>query len=233
MNLKRFLGKCLKGLDIVTLKGKPSYSQMGEDLIARYYFDTVGIKTPTYLEVGTNQPMMCNNTFFFYRNHSYGVCVEPDASMIETIKNARPRDTVLNVGIGVTEAKDVPYYAFPGWRNGWNTFSAEEASIREAESGIRPEVKQVPIRSINSVIAEHFKKAPNFISIDVEGMDLEILQSLNFDLYNPDLICTETITFSTDNTGRKTSETHQFMESKGYFVYADTHINTLFSKKKF
>ncbi len=233
MNLKRFIEKCLKGIDIITLKGQPSYAQTGEDLLARYYFDTVGIQKPTYLEIGTNQPISCNNTYFFYRNHSHGVCIEPDTSMIEIIKKARPRDVVLNIGVGVIESAGIPFFAFPGWRNSWNTFSEEEAAIREQESGIKPEVKQVPIRNINSVIAEHFKKAPDFLSIDVEGMDLAILQSLNFDLYSPGLICTETITFSTDNTEKKTNDIHLFMESKGYYVFADTHINTLFSKRKF
>jgi hypothetical protein len=140
---------------------------------------------------------------------------------------------VLNVGIGVEESANVPFFVFPGWRNSWNTFSEQEAVIREKESGIKPEVKQVPIRNINAVIAEYFQEAPDFLSIDVEGLDLAILQSLDFERYSPGLICTETITFSTDNTESKTNDIHLFMQSKGYYVFADTHINTLFSKRQF
>lgn len=231
MNLKRFIGKCRKGLDIITLKAKPSYSQAGEDMIVEYLFQSLDIQKPTYLEIGTNQPVTSNNTYFFYHKGCKGVCIEPDPEMYRVIKKKRPADTVLNIGIGISDSPAATFYLFPGNLNAWSTFSAEEAKIREAESGLTPKVISIPLKTINEIIAEHFDPCPNFISLDVEGLDLAILQSLDFKRFRPEVICVETITFSITNTEEKLQDTIDFMHVNGYMTYADTHINTIFCRK--
>ncbi|MEP7110934.1 MAG: FkbM family methyltransferase [Ferruginibacter sp.] len=232
MNLKRFLGKCKKAWHVVTLKAKATYSQAGEDIIVQYLLDSLKIERPTYLEIGTNQPLLCNNTYNFYIKGCYGVCIEPDINMVGLIKAKRPRDIVLNVGIGITESQQGTFYLFPEIVNGWSTFSREEAQIRTRETGISFNAIQVPLTSINSIIKQYFRPCPNFISLDTEGLDLDILQSLDFEKYKPEVICVETITFGyLDNTEEKISSISEFMHSKGYITYADTHINTIYCRK--
>ena len=232
MNLLRFLKKCRKGLDVIFLNAKASYSQTGEDTIIEYLFDSIKIFKPSYLEIGTNQPKICNNTYSFYLKGCKGVCIEPDAKMINAIKRLRPNDTILNVGISSEESGSALFYLFPETFNGWSTFSKDEAEIRKSESGIGYEIKQVELKNINSIIQEHFNPYPNFISLDVEGLDLEILQSLNFDKYKPEVICVETISFGyLTNTEKKLNSISEFMAQKEYAVYADTHINTIFCRK--
>lgn len=232
MNLKRFLSKCRSAYKILTAKASVSYSQSGEDVIVNYLFNTYNITNPTYLEIGTNYPIKCNNTFYFYNRGSRGVCIEPDSEMYKVIKKVRPHDTVLNVGIGISDVKEAIFYLFPGEVNGWSTFSKEEAELREKKSGIKPKEVIVPLRSINSVIEQYFNPWPNFISLDVEGLDLQILRSMDFDRFKPEVICVETITFSTNNTEEKINDIAAFMHMKGYITYADTHINTIFCKKE-
>ena len=232
MNLLRFLKKCKKGLDVIFLNAKASYSQAGEDTIIEYLFASIKINKPAYLEIGTNQPKICNNTYNFYLKGCKGVCIEPDANMIGAIKKARPDDTILNVGIASESSGTAPFYLFPKAVNGWSTFSKEEAEIRKSESGIDYQVKQVELKNINAVIDEYFDSYPNFISLDVEGLDLEILQSLNFEKYRPEVICVETISFGyLTNTETKINSIIEFMHQNGYAVYADTHINTIFCRK--
>jgi FkbM family methyltransferase len=232
MNLQRFLSKCRSAYKILTAKATVSYSQSGEDVIINYLFSTYNITNPTYLEIGTNWPVKCNNTFYFYNRGCRGVCIEPDREMYELIKRTRPHDTVLNIGIGLSDVKEAVFYLFPGEVNGWSTFSKEEAQIREKESGIKPKEVIVPLRNINSIIEENFSPYPNFISLDVEGLDLEILKSMDFNRFRPEIICVETITFSINNTEEKINDIAAFMQSKGYIAYADTHINTIFCKKE-
>lgn len=232
MNLLRFFKKCKKGLDVVFLNAKASYSQAGEDTIIEYLFESIKINKPSYLEIGTNQPKICNNTYNFYLKGCKGVCIEPDVSMISSIKKARPHDTILNIGISKETSSNASFYLFPKAVNGWSTFSKEEAEIRKSESGINYEVKEVELRNINAVIEEYFDAYPNFISLDVEGLDLEILQSLNFEKYQPEVICVETISFGyLTNTETKINSIAEFMYQKGYAVYADTHINTIFCRR--
>lgn len=231
MNIKRFAGKLKKALHIVTLKGKASYSQAGEDIIVQYLFDSLKIPKPTYLEIGTNQPLVCNNTYNMYLKGCYGVCIEPDKNMVDFIRQQRPRDIVLNIGIGLSDSAAASFYLFPPEVNGWSTFSEEEANLRKKTTGIGFTTVQVPLKPVNSIIAEYFTPHPNFISLDVEGLDLEILQSLNFDKYKPEVICVETVTFGyLDNSEEKIAGISEFMHSKGYITYADTHINTIYCR---
>ena len=63
-------------------------------------------------------------------------------------------------------------------------------------------------------------------------MDLLVLQSLNFDEYPIPVICAETCTYSENYIKPKDLRISEFMRGKGYFVYADTYINTIFVNSK-
>lgn len=231
MNLKRFLGKCKKAWHSIRVKAKVSYAQAGEDLIVQYLFDSLKIDKPTYLEIGTNQPVLCNNTYNFYIKGCFGVCVEPDINMVNLIKTKRPKDIILNVGIGNTESAASTFYLFPKAVNGWSTFSKEEALSRAKKTNVNFTPVQVELTSINSIIKQYFNPHPNFISLDTEGWDLTILKTLDFKKYKPEVICVETITFGyLNNTEEKISSISEFMHSNGYITYADTHINTIYCR---
>jgi hypothetical protein len=232
MGLGRFISKCKSGLDVIRLNAWPSYSQAGEDMLVNYLFSSFGIKNPTYVDIGANLPDRGNNTFFFYRRGSRGVCIEPDASLCALIRNKRPGDKVLNIGIGLQQESSADFYLFPGQHHSWNTFSAADAAAKEKESGVSPQKIQVPLRTVNSVLQECFDHCPNFVSLDVEGLDLAILKSLDLEKYRPEVFCVETVSFSIHNKEVKMQDTIDFMLSKGYVVYADTHINTIFCKSE-
>jgi FkbM family methyltransferase len=204
-----------------------SFSQAGEDRILEYLFAQLNIKFPTYLDIGANYPVEFNNTYFLYKRGCTGVCVEPDPSLIRDLKKYRPKDTILNVGVGLTSEREADFYVFSA--KGLNTFSKEEAEYRQSFGTHKVEkVIKVALKPINEVMEEQFASAPNFLSIDVEGLDLPILQSLDFHKYNPDVICVETITYDEGRGARKMNEIIQFVCSQGYVVYGDTYINTIF-----
>jgi FkbM family methyltransferase len=230
MNFKRFIGKLKRARDVVRLKARISYSQSGEDIIIEELFENLKGKEKTYLDIGANDPVICNNTYLLYRKGWSGVLVEPDPAMCKIIKSKRPSDTILNIGIGLSNAGDAPFYLFPGRLNTWSTFSTEEASIRETASGIKAKKIAVQLKTINNIIEQYFTACPNFISIDVEGLDLDILKSFDFNRFQPDVFCVETISFSMNNEGKKVQDISELLLSKNYFVYADTHINTIFCR---
>lgn len=206
---------------------EPSYAQAGEDRILSYLFATLGIERPTYLDIGANLPTVCNNTYLFYERGSQGVCVEADPALFEDLVKERKRDVCLNVGITFDDRKEADFYVFPV--PALNTLSKEEAEFRERSGSYKIEkVIRIPLKTINEIIAENFEKTPDLISIDVEGIDLEILKSLDFEKYRPKALCVETITYSENRTEEKITAILDFAVSKGYFIYADTHINTIF-----
>jgi FkbM family methyltransferase len=205
-----------------------SFSQAGEDSIVAFLFQTILLKDFTYLDIGTNIPDVGNNTYRFYCEGKRGVCVEPDVYMCEHIRRVRPEDTCLNVAIGLDNAESIDFYLFD--EPSLSTLSKEEAQIRESYGNHTiKEVLKIPLLKLNNIFEEYFGgKAPHFVSLDVEGIDLPVLQSIDFQKYRPFCFCVETCEYSENHFKNKIQGITDFMLTQNYFVYADTYINTIF-----
>jgi len=105
--------------------------------------------------------------------------------------------------------------------------------MKYQEQGIKiKSVSKLPLQNINKVIADNFSESPTLVSIDVEGLDEMILHELDFQKYQPLFICVETVIFNINKEYIKRQGILDFMTSKGYFIYADTHINTIFCSRE-
>jgi FkbM family methyltransferase len=157
--------------------------------------------------------------------------VEADKTLIDYIKEIRPQDNVINAGVCVSEEVEADFYIFD--IKGLNTFSKDEAEKRQ-ESGTFKinDVVKVPLISINKIIKENFDSFPDFLSIDIEGLDLDVLKSLDLNHYPIPVICVETCMFSQNHIRPKDPAIAAFLISKGYEIYADTYINTIFVNKE-
>jgi FkbM family methyltransferase len=195
-------------------------------------YNILQIPKPTYIDIGTNHPYKCNNTFYFYNRGSKGVCIEPDQQFAPLIKKYRKRDVFLQAGVAAGNLEESVFYVFPGEDSGWNTFSEAEAIKRQQATGIPfTKIPKVKLVNINDVMARYFNPHPNIISLDVEGLDLDILRAMDFKRFKPEVICVETITFSVTNEEEKITDILDFVTSKGYSVFADTHVNTIFCRR--
>lgn len=223
--VRRLAGALLRRLGMYQ---KSSYSQCGEDIIVRYVFDSLKIAQPNYLDVGAHHPAYLNNTRILYDGGAAGVNVEPDPTLIQAFRSERPRDTNLNVGVA-TEGGSIPFYIMNP--KTLNTFSRgdADAAVAEGKGRIRIEkILDIPVVNINGVIEKYFPSGLDFLSIDVEGLDLIILRSIDYARFRPKVICVETITFSESRQGKKIPEIPKFLEGEGYFLYADTRVNSIF-----
>jgi FkbM family methyltransferase len=204
-----------------------SYAQAGEDRVMSFLFDSLGIVKPGYLDIGTNHPDAGNNTYIFYLMGSRGVCVEPDPKLCQEIREIRPGDRVINAVVGTNATSGVDLYVFE--EGSLNTLSRQEAEYRESFGNLKVvKTMRVPSKTINEVISENFSSCPEIIAIDIEGVDLDVLSTFDFDKYRPIVFCVETIRYSENHVKEKITEIFEFMEQHDYFVYADTYINTLF-----
>ena len=218
-------------MPIMRGKGNISFSQFGEDIILIKMLERHGVNNITYLDIGANDPINGSNTYSFYLRGHRGVLIEPNISLYNKIRKVRPEDKCLNVGIGAGNQHEANYYMFPDAQNGMNTFSKEEAENYEKE-GIKIErVIKMPLKDINEVIAENFTESPTLLSLDVEGLDEMILNKLNFEKWQPLLICVETVNFNINKELVKRQSILELLASKGYFIYADTHVNTIFCSR--
>jgi FkbM family methyltransferase len=204
------------------------YAQCGEDIIVDFLRKRLGLKKEfTYLDVGAFHPSRFSNTYYFYRKGFTGVCVEPDPQLCREIAARRRRDKVLNIGIGLSSDPYADFYQMSS--RTLNTFSREEAERYVASEGKQIEkVIRIPLVNINEVISAHFAGCQHFVSIDVEGLDFEIVRFIDFQLFRPQIFCVETASYSEDKTGVKLPEVTDYLRDKGYMVYADTYVNTIY-----
>ena len=219
---------------LLSMKSPPtslSFSQCGEDVILRWLFNDKKMKKISYLDIGANSPDCDNNTFLFYSSGSKGVCVEANKALIPKLKKVRSKDKILNLGVSISDEKDADFFVFDA--AGISTFDKEEAGKRIASGRYHiVETIKIPLISINRLIKEYFSSVPDLLSLDIEGLDLAVLKSLNLDALPIPVICVETCTYSENHIRPKDTEIIQYLLGEGYEVYADTYINTIFVNSK-
>lgn len=213
---------------------KKSFSQSGEDILVDFIFKYV-LEKPnfTYMDIGAHHAFYLSNTALFYEQGLKGISIEPDPSLFTDIKKHRPNEICLNVGVlfsnDITESDVAEFYVMS--TPTLNTFSKEEAEKLDKEGTYRiVEKKNIKIQHLHTIFEEYF--VPDFISIDVEGLDKEIISSIDFRKYRPNVICIESLEFSPDGTENKKNHTIiDFLKQENYYLYADTNINSIFIDK--
>lgn len=208
---------------------RPSFAQAGEDAVVSFIFGHLNLSQPSYIDIGAADPIKWNNTYYFYLQGCRGILVEPNIDLIPILKKERPEDTILNIGIG-PENSVADYYRLT--EPGWNTFDKDEAEQAIRNSHGKESIKEVvkmPLVNINDVLTQHFSgNTPDFFTIDVEGLDLAILKSLNWNKHRPKVVCVETLVIGTTEDRPEIAD---FLIQQGYAVRAATFVNSIFVDK--
>ncbi len=210
--------------------GNRSFSQCGEDLIVAFILGYLGVREVTYLDIGAFDPIKINNTYLFYLKGFNGVLVEPNPVMCKKLRSVRPDDVTLTAGIGVEDIREADFYQMSD--PSWNTFSKQEADHQvEITKGkiFIEKVLKMPLLDINRVMAEHFGGAPTYVSIDAEGMHLDLLKAIDYKRFRPVVICVETLVSGTAET---IPEIPQFMASRDYVNRGGSFVNGIFVDSK-
>lgn len=151
-------------------------------------FDLIGVKKGTYLDLGAHHPDNISNTALLYSKGWRGLNVDANPHVEKLFKEKRPEDKFLRVGVGgKMETRDFLMFHE---HSGRNTFSKEESE----SWGGPPVWKKVPteIVTLPYIIDMHLGGAwPNLINMDIEGLDVEVLESLAVPIDGPDVWCIE------------------------------------------
>ena len=214
-----------------------SYAFSGEDLLLA----DIALKIASeirFVDVGCAHPIFDNNTYFLYKKGHKGINVDARAELGKLYKRYRKRDKFLNRV--VTNSLTRSTYDFYVNRDDPHTSSVNldwlnsdsHIQAREIESITLAEV----FESSKFFLREGAQSEQNqaycvVLSVDVEGHDLAVLHSNDWDKYLPDLIAVETLsgTISADSAG---SEIKNFLELKGYEIAASTALTTIFTRKR-
>ena len=170
---------------------RTSFSQDGEDLVLfSFYEDQKGYKG-FYIDVGAHNPFRFSNTAFFYRRGWSGINIEPTPDLIPAFHRHRRRDINLNIAISNSN-EHLTFYMFD--EPALNSFDAQISEFRDQTTRYKIIDKvKVQTYKLAEVLDKNLEvnQRIDFLTIDAEGFDFEILKSNNWDKYRPQYILVE------------------------------------------
>jgi len=233
--IKRALINLLERHEVGNYLGKyanVAYSQEGEDRILYSVFGILNKKNGFYVDVGAHHPKRFSNTYLFYLQGWRGINIDANADAIPLFQEARPKDINISMGVG-KKAEKLTFYIFND--PALNTFDAILAQSVVNNSPYKIiEERMVEVMPLSQILDIYLPKGQgiDFLSIDVEGKDLDVLRSNDWSRYIPVCILVECHSGFDRKEGFYfdevlTSEITQYLQSQGYSVFAKT-INTIF-----
>ncbi len=196
----------------------PVFSQDGEETCLREFFGNK--KDGFYVDVGAYHPFRFSNTAWAYERGWTGINIEPNAEGHKRFLWARERD--ININCGISEEEGFLTY-FQLDEGACNTFYREEIS---RSLSIKKEEK-VATKRLDSVFSEYQVEQIDFMDIDVEGAEMAVLHSNNWDLYRPMIVLIEQ-KMSMEEVLR--SEVFTFMKEKGYQAVSKFDRTVIYKK---
>jgi FkbM family methyltransferase len=209
-----------------------SYSQDGEDMLLRpllmesvpNYADYKGF----FVDIGAHHPFRFSNTMHFYELGWHGINVEPTPAAIALFNQYRPDDINLNVGIGAEKARQILYGFNDSAFNSFDKIMSESRDKDDSPVHIT-ETTEVDIYPLAQILDEHLPAGTtiDFMSVDVAGLDVKVLQSNNWAKYRPKFVLVEDVDINFSHLDA--SEAHGFLANQGYQLVSKT-LRTLIFK---
>lgn len=202
---------------------KIHYSQFGEDVILKELIDK-NEKKGFYVDVGCYHPKKFSNTYMLHKRGWSGINIDLEKDKIFCFKLARPNDHNVISAISNTE-EIVSIYRDRKFSLG-TTVNKELAE----ESKNKREFIKLKTKTLDHVIeSSPFKdREIDVLSIDAEGHDWEVLQSIDLKKYVPKVIVIESQDQVIEDIIE--SELYTHLTGYGYQLYSWTHLSLIFVK---
>lgn len=190
------------------------YSQFGEDIVIKEYL--ANTKDGFFVDVGCWHPKKFNNTYFLYKKGWRGINIDMEAHKIDLFNLCRRKD--INLVAAVSNIKEDIFIV----RDRQYDLGAK-LSLNENKNAIKTTTKTLT----DLIDATPYKgREIDLLSIDAEGHDLNVLLSLNFEIYNPKIVIIELNT--TDIDELINSKLHLFMVEKNYKLVSWVHLSLIY-----
>jgi FkbM family methyltransferase len=204
-----------------------SWSQEGEDQILRRIFERKS--SGFYVDVGAHHPKRFSNTYLFYKRGWRGVNIDAMPGSMMEFQKSRPRDINFECGVGLTRG-EIEFFIFD--EPALNGFSKEISLLRE-KSAVPQKIvdrKMIKVLPLAEILDQLLPKGQSidFMTVDVEGLDFDVLSSNDWGKYRPEYVLAEILNSSLDEV--EGSNVGVLMENNGYKIYAKC-MNTVFFKR--
>lgn len=165
-------------------------AHLKEDLtIARLLGD---IAKGFYIDIGAHDPYRNSNSHPFYELGWRGIDVEPTKYWADRLKQEHPANTVIEAAAGAYNGF-IEFHVPDVEPMHWQIATTKPAWVEHHKLRVPGEqwkTISVPQVTLNNVFAQANREV-DFISIDVEGAELEVIKGWSIEVYQPKVICIE------------------------------------------
>ena len=172
-----------------------------------------------FIEVGANEPQSGSQTWFFEGKGWRGILVEPQSRLSQQLREGRPRSQVFQVACGAPgHPKEMPLFVAETSGHSSLVKNLIDADTRYVET------EMVKMMTLDAVLAEVGNPRVDFISIDVEGTQLDVLRGFNLSRHRPALLLLE------DHLHNL--KVHAHLRQQGYQLVKRTGLNNWYVPKE-
>ena len=205
------------------------FSLHGEDAIFQALLVQQQALRPVgfYVDVGAFHPYIFSNTAAFHEQGWRGINVEPNPEMAARLRTARPDDVTLDTAVGADPGR-ANLQVFSEWASS-NTLVEEFAATISSSQNVPIErTVDVEVLPLHTVLERHGPAdgTIDIMSVDVEGLDLEVLQSNNWTRFRPLVLGVEDL--GIDLLNPASSPIVSFMDSVGYRFVAHAVLTSFY-----
>ena len=166
-----------------------SYAQRYEDLHLLRCFGEQA--SGFYIDVGAGHPVYDNVSFVFYLRGWRGITVEPNPWLAELSGAVRPRDIRIQSLIGKEQGEST-YYLVEDY-HGLSTTVESHARAAQSELGKPSQAMRMPVTTLKALCAAHAPKTIDFLKIDVEGAERDVLMGGDWRRFRPKVVVLEAL----------------------------------------
>ena len=194
----------------VSLKSNEFYSQFGEDTILEKYLQE---HKGFYLDIGSGDPVRGSNTFFLYKKGWSGILIDPLTRNIFSSKIIRRKDKTIQGLVGATN-KSYPFFEMYPYEYSTTNNEIVKDLIDKGRAKL---VKKLQLNtfSVSELKLNINLDQPSLLSVDCEGLDLEVLKTIDLKTIKFRVICVEDFDF---NPVSKSSAINQYLSENGYEI---------------
>ncbi len=168
-----------------------SFSQEGEDMVLSRFLEKK--EKGFYVDIGAHHPIRFSNTYKFYLEGWRGINIDAMPGSMIPFQQIRPFDINLEAEISETP-QNLTYYIFN--EPALNTLSKDEADKKNGLNNYRIiDTKKITTKTLKDVLDSYLPSGMpiDFMSVDVEGLDLEVLRSNDWNRYKPSILLVESL----------------------------------------
>lgn len=225
LTLKKYLRIVLAKLNILDYYFRKAYSQNGEDIMLDRIFNK---KKGFYIDIGAHHPLRFSNTHYFYRMGWNGINIDAQPGSMKEFNKIRKRDINIEAAISDVE-EELIFYSFND--GALNTFDGHlVTSLKNTKYRIVSKQKISTISLTNVLSQFELPDEIDFMSIDAEGFDLNVIRSNDWSKYRPKIILIEDSDFSFDKA--TSSEVYNYLSNKDYYVISKAYNTIIFKSKE-